>query len=314
MRRHVGLVAVVVAGLALAFAVAPRASAHAHMVTSSPADRAVLPQSPRVIRAWFSEELAARGSVLRLYDAHQRLLAQGGLDPAFSSHEVLSLIPPRLGPGSYMVAWHSVSSDDQAMTQGYFRFSIGAAMQMPPAQHAPGQMGSMHNMPSSGMGSSAVRPSALPRMQLVAPADHARLHNPVSVVIGTPADISLVTMGPKMMSGPGVHLHIIVDGVVNMPAPDQLTAAGAHRYAYELAPLKPGPHTMTTCQRSASVSLSLNPGMRVPGMPSVIQKNRRPSGWVCPDPKWAQKSTGRGNMPAAWGPSPRPSTPWQVSQ
>src|SRR5579883_32293 len=239
--RPVGLVAAVMASLALSVVAAPRASAHAHMVKSSPADHAMLAQSPRVIRAWFSEALAARGSVLRLYDAHQRLLAQGGLDPAFSSHEVLSLTPPRLGPGSYMVAWHSVSSDDQAMTQGYFRFSIGTAMQMPPAQHTAGPMGSMHNMPPS---SSAARSGSLPQLRLVAPANHARLHNPVSVVIETPSDISLVTMGPKMMSGPGVHLHIVVDGVVNMPASDQLTPAGAHRYAYELAPLKPGRHTI----------------------------------------------------------------------
>jgi methionine-rich copper-binding protein CopC len=244
VRRPVELVAAVIASLALSFVVAPRASAHAHMVKSSPADHAVLAQSPRVIRAWFSEELAARGSVLRLYDAHQRLLARGGLDPAFSSHEVQSLTPPRLGPGSYMVAWHSVSSDDQAMTQGYFRFSIGTAMQMPPAQHTAGQTGSMHSMPPSGMASSAARSGSLPQLRLVAPANHARLHNPVSVVIETPSGISLATMGPKMMSGPGVHLHIVVDSIVNMPASDQLTPAGARRYAYELAPLKPGRHTI----------------------------------------------------------------------
>ncbi|HXX38668.1 MAG TPA: copper resistance protein CopC [bacterium] len=238
MKRLFGTVAVFVAGMLVAFVLSPRAWAHAHMVKSSPADHAVLTGSPAVIRAWFSEELAAQGSVMRLYDAHQKLLAQGGLDPAFSSHEVLRLIPPHLGPGSYMVAWHSVSSDDQAMTQGYFRFSIGTAMQMPPAQSA-GQMGSMQGMPSSG-----VHAGSLPMLHLVAPANRARLHNPVSILIETPADISLVTMGPKMMSGPGVHLHIVVDGIVNMPASDQLVASGAHRYSYELSPLKPGAHTI----------------------------------------------------------------------
>jgi len=230
----------VISTLAAAIAPLPRAWAHAHMVKSSPADHASLVQSPAVIRAWFSEELAAQGSALRLYDTHQKLLAQGGLDPSVSSHDVMKLIPPHLGPGSYMVTWHSVSSDDLAVTEGYFRFSIGAAMQMPATPGTSTQMGSMPGMSPSG----GAHAGSLPPLRLLTPANHARLHNPVSVTIETPTDISLVTMGPKLMSGPGVHLHIVVDGIVNMPASDQLVGAGAHRYTYELAPLKQGTHTI----------------------------------------------------------------------
>ena len=223
---------------AVTLAVSQPAWGHAAMVKSSPANNATLSHSPSVIRAWFSEELAAQRSVMRLYDSKQKLLAQGGLDPSVGSHDVMKLMPPRLGPGSYQVIWHAESSDDHAMTQGYFRFSIGTAMQMPPAHNTSTQMGTMQGMPSAGAH------GPLPPLQLLAPANHAHLHNPVSVTIETSTDVSLVTMGPKMMTGPGVHLHIVVDGVVNMPASDQLVASGAHRYTYELAPLSPGTHTI----------------------------------------------------------------------
>lgn len=239
MKKLSGVVAVLVVGTLLGVVALPRVSAHAEMVKSSPADHAVLAQSPAVIRAWFSEELAAQRSVMRLYDAHQKVLAQGGLDPSVRSHDVMKLIPPHLGPGSYQVIWHSESSNDHAMTQGYFRFSIGTAMQMPATPGTSAPIGAMQAMPPSG-----AHAAPLPALRLLAPANHARLHNPVSVTIETPTDISLVTMGPKMMTGPGVHLHIIVDGVVNMPASDQLVTSGAHRYTYELAPLTPGTHTI----------------------------------------------------------------------
>ncbi|HLW60609.1 MAG TPA: copper resistance CopC family protein [bacterium] len=208
-----------------------RVSAHAEMTKSSPANGAALTSSPSAIQAWFSEELATHGNYLHLYDAHNKQLGTGGLDPKVSSHEVLRLAPPRLSPGSYLVRWHVVSADDNAVTQGYFRFSIQtSAMSMP---------GSM----------------ALPALQLVAPADHSTVKNPVALIVETPGDIKKLTMGSMTtgqtsggggMAGmaPGVHLHILVDGVVTMPSSDQLTPAGTHRYQYMLAPLSPGPHTV----------------------------------------------------------------------
>jgi methionine-rich copper-binding protein CopC len=216
------------AGLVALSAAAP-AWAHAEMTKSSPANGAVLSSSPSVIQAWFSEELAAGGNTLRLYDAHDKVLATGGLDPKDPKHQSLRLVPPRLGPGSYLVRWHVVSADDNAVSQGYFKFSVrGAAVA------------------SSGMSQ-----SALPPLKLLSPANHATVKNPVAVVIETPGDIKQFTMG-KMdsmggmsgMAGLGVHLHILVDGVVTMPTSDQLTALGNHRYRYTLAPLSAGRHTI----------------------------------------------------------------------
>jgi len=51
------------------------------MVKSSPAAGAVLTKAPPEVRAWFNDELAVKGSTLRLYDAHNKLLGTGGIDP-----------------------------------------------------------------------------------------------------------------------------------------------------------------------------------------------------------------------------------------
>lgn len=203
--------------------------AHADMTKSSPANGAVLTSSPAAIQAWFSEELAAKGNTFRLYDAHDKVLATGGLDPKVPKHQGLKLVPPHLGPGTYLVRWHVVAADDNAASQGSFKFSVrGSAM-------AP-----------SGM----TKPS-LPPLKLVAPASHSSLKNPVALVVETPGDIKELTMGGmgqtsgmSGMAGPGVHLHILVDGVATMPTSDQLTALGNHRYQYTLAPLSAGTHTV----------------------------------------------------------------------
>ncbi len=97
---------------------------HPTLVKSSPPAGAVLTQSPAEIRAWFSEELATKGNTLRLYDAHNKLMASGGVDPKAPEHDVLRIAPPRLGAGTYLVRWHAISADDNEVREGSFRFSI----------------------------------------------------------------------------------------------------------------------------------------------------------------------------------------------
>jgi methionine-rich copper-binding protein CopC len=212
----------------LAVFAVPWVNAHSAMTKSSPPNGATLSVAPAVIRAWFSDEVTTSGSYLRLYDAQDKLIASGGLDQKVSSHTVLRLVPPRLGPGGYLVRWHVVAAEDNHVTEGYFRFSVGG----------------MAMAPSGTVLAMATAP--LPVLQLIAPQDHSAVKNPVAVVIETPGDIKQLTMGTQMsaMSGPGVHLHILVDGVTTMPSSDQLTPAGTHRYQYLLAPLSRGTHTV----------------------------------------------------------------------
>jgi hypothetical protein len=103
------------------------------------------------------------------------------------------------------------------------------------------------------MATSGMAASSPPLLQLIAPADHASVKNPVALIIETPGDMKKLTMGGTgQMSGmssmagmdAAVHLHIVVDGTTAMPSSDQLTALGNHRYRYTLAPLKSGSHTV----------------------------------------------------------------------
>ncbi len=197
---------------------------HATLVKSTPANGTSLKQPPSVIRATFDDELA-KGSILRLYDSHQKLLATGGFDPSVPKHKTLKVVPPRLAAGSYAVRWYVISADDGATAKGSFRFSV--------AKEAMAPSGTM---------------AGLPPIRLVAPTSRARVKAPVALLIATPADISQFTMDDSMgtMSGmgPHVHLHIVVDSSAYMPTARQLTKVGPSRYAYRLQTMSAGPHTV----------------------------------------------------------------------
>lgn len=89
---------------------------------------------------------------------------------------------------------------------------------------------------------------ALPTLRLIAPADSARVKNPVILTIETPADLKTMTMGGGMAGmpemGPQVHLHITVDNRAFMPSTRQLTKVKSYRYTYRLPPLPAGRHSI----------------------------------------------------------------------
>jgi methionine-rich copper-binding protein CopC len=105
--------------------------AHATLVKSSPTAGAVLSESPAAIQAWFSEEVAVKGSVMRLYDEADKVLAIGGVDLKDKDHESMKITPPRLTPGSYQVRWHAISADDNHVTEDVIRFSVRGASRGP---------------------------------------------------------------------------------------------------------------------------------------------------------------------------------------
>ena len=215
---------------AVSCALAPVGSAlgHAELVKSSPANAAAVKQPPTVIQATFSEELA-KGSIMRLYDGHQKLLASGGLDASVSSHRVLKIVPPRLAPGGYVVQWVAISADDGNTHKGSFRFSVGTTAMAP-----------------------AGATTSPPPLHLIAPAGRAQLKNPVVLLIETTGDMSRLTLGKSMAPmggmasmGTQVHLHIAVDGKMFMPTTDQVKKVGPSRYEYSVpGALAAGTHTI----------------------------------------------------------------------
>ena len=199
---------------------------HADLVKSSPANGVAVAQAPAEVRAWFSEELAVKPSTLRLYDAHNKLLASGGIDPKVAKHDVMRLAAPHLTAGTYLVRWHAVTADDNKATEGSFRFSVKGAATTPPPTMA----------------------KSLPPIRVTAPASQAVVRNPVALMFETPADMTQYTMGGMASMegmGPGLHLHIIVDGATTlMPNGEQVTKVGDHRYRYALPRLSAGSHTV----------------------------------------------------------------------
>jgi len=107
------------------------ALAHAQIEKSMPAAEAVLYKSPAVIEAWFSEELALHGSVMRLYNAGNQQLAVGGVDLKDTSHQTMKIVPPYLHAGTYMVHWHAIAADDNGVTDNTFHFSIAGTSVAP---------------------------------------------------------------------------------------------------------------------------------------------------------------------------------------
>ncbi|HLN12004.1 MAG TPA: hypothetical protein VK587_02380 [bacterium] len=90
-----------------------------------------------------------------------------------------------------------------------------------------------------------------PPLSIVSPTPQSQVRNPVSVVLETTGDMAQLTMGASMNNmgslsgmGPSVHLHIVVDGHVLMPAASQLVSAGQDRYRYTFGHLSSGPHTI----------------------------------------------------------------------
>ena len=225
MRSFHGLVVWGLLAALATLAPATPAWSHASLVKSSPANGASLSKAPSEIRAWFSEELTVKGSTLRLYDSHQKLVASGGIDSAVAKHDVMRIAAPHLANGAYLVKWHAISADDNEPRDGSFKFSIGMGAQM-----------------------TKVRKADLPPLQLVTPANGAQVKNPVALVVETPGDLDHLTMGGGMagMSGmdSGIHLHILVDSLVFMPPAGKLTKVGPSRYQYVVGPLPAGTHTI----------------------------------------------------------------------
>ncbi len=127
-RRSKGAIFLVaLAALLFAFVVLPiqLAGAHANQIRSSPAANSVLDEPPDRIIVWFSEEIEASLSQVRVLDELAREVDNG--DSAISPTEPTALIAtlPELANGTYTVVWRNLSTVDGHRVVGSFRFAIG---------------------------------------------------------------------------------------------------------------------------------------------------------------------------------------------
>lgn len=96
--------------------------AHAKLLSSSPADKAQLTQSPKTLTLKFSE--AAQLAVLKL--VHDGAEIPVPLDKEAKAGQSFTLTLPALAPGNYTVQWSAMAADDGHVTKGSFSFSITA--------------------------------------------------------------------------------------------------------------------------------------------------------------------------------------------
>jgi copper transport protein len=120
-----GAVVALVAALAGWLAVAPPASAHAELVSSTPADGAELATPPTEIRLVFSEAPQLRTLSVRLFDRRGTEISLGQPSPGPLATTVIVPIPTELRPGPYTVVWFVVSAEDEHPETREFVFGIG---------------------------------------------------------------------------------------------------------------------------------------------------------------------------------------------
>lgn len=127
-RRRIGWLAVLALAAWCALWPAGAAQAHAILVRSDPAAGSLLTQAPGLVRLTFSEQInptLSRAVVLNALHTQQQI--NPAPSRAVSALEVDVPLPPKLGPGTYLVVWRSVSTDDGHILEDAFCFAVAQA-------------------------------------------------------------------------------------------------------------------------------------------------------------------------------------------
>ncbi|HEX6489782.1 MAG TPA: copper resistance protein CopC [Gaiellaceae bacterium] len=123
--------------LSAAAAAAPAAWAHARLISSDPADGAVLAQAPTRVTVRFDEAVRVLAGTVVVRNSDRRSVAAGR--PKASGQNVT--IPlRRLADGDYTVRWR-ILSDDGHTSEGVFAFAVGAGRAPPVAALSAGGQG-----------------------------------------------------------------------------------------------------------------------------------------------------------------------------
>jgi methionine-rich copper-binding protein CopC len=131
-RGHTSRTLAVAAALVLFFMTPAAVAADAELVSSTPADGALLSESPTEVVLTFNEAITDQSSFAVL-DASGATVATGAVDPADPTTMRTAL--PSLPPGTYEVQWVARSADGH-LPRGTFTFTV-AEPTAPPATPTP---------------------------------------------------------------------------------------------------------------------------------------------------------------------------------
>jgi methionine-rich copper-binding protein CopC len=121
------LIHVFVLATALLVASAADTFAHARYDRSEPPAGSTLDGTPFVLKAWFTQELVSRSTIV-VHDAAgtQVDLGDGRVDLDDPDRKVMLVSLPQLPPGAYQVTWTTLSAEDGDEETGTFAFEVAA--------------------------------------------------------------------------------------------------------------------------------------------------------------------------------------------
>ncbi|MFE2612478.1 copper resistance protein CopC, partial [Micromonospora chalcea] len=114
--------------VALLLVPATPASAHAVLVSSSPAASAVVPDAPAQVVITFSEGVRKVPGKVRVIAPDGSRADRG--EPTFQGAEVTIPVDPGAGRGTYLVSYRVISADSHPVS-GAFTYSVGAPSEPP---------------------------------------------------------------------------------------------------------------------------------------------------------------------------------------
>jgi methionine-rich copper-binding protein CopC len=97
--------------------------AHAKLVKSDPARRAVLKQPPAQVRLWFNEAIEPSFSTVKVLDASAKAVTERAARVSPSNNRLLVLELPDLAEGTYTVGFEVLSVDGHTVKSG-FAFTV----------------------------------------------------------------------------------------------------------------------------------------------------------------------------------------------
>ena len=100
-------------------AVAGQAFAHAHLKTSTPADKSSVASAPTALTLSFTEGLNLKFSGIKVTGPQKTAVKTG--DAALTDHDTGLTVPVvgTLAAGTYTVEWHALSTDGHKTTGSY---------------------------------------------------------------------------------------------------------------------------------------------------------------------------------------------------
>lgn len=146
-RQKLGFATLVVVLLSLAASLASSTGvvlAHAELISSSPANQAVLDRSPTELTLEFTEAVDPIEPGIRVVDGDGNEVEIGKVDQSGGSDMMRADISDALDDGTYVVAWQAISADSHRV-RGAFTFSVGQS-----TGTAPGVLDGLFDTESSG--------------------------------------------------------------------------------------------------------------------------------------------------------------------